>query len=131
MIRRRVILLELVASLSGELAIEQSAILQWYDHDDPAAQSCRPPTATGKMLWQFSLPGALGFRVLVQDGMVFTDGESSSHQHTLTALRASDGQVLWQDAPSPPLQLPELLGTGPGVVYIRHAVGNSPGLPRV
>ena len=84
---------------------------------------------TGKVLWQFSLPGALGFRVLVQDGVVFTDGESAGHLHTLTALRASDGRVLWQDAPSPPLQLPELLGTGAGVVYIRQAVGNFPGLP--
>jgi outer membrane protein assembly factor BamB len=88
--------------------------------------------ATGKVLWHFPLPGALVFRgVLVQDGVVFTDGESFSHQHTVTALRASDGQVLWQDAPFPglPLAQSELLGTGTGVVYIGQAPGQDPVFP--
>jgi outer membrane protein assembly factor BamB len=88
--------------------------------------------ATGKVLWQFSLPGALVFRMVVlQDGVVFTDGESSDHQHTITALRASDGHVLWQDAPFPglPLAQSELLGTGTGVVYIEQAPGGDPVYP--
>jgi outer membrane protein assembly factor BamB len=92
---------------------------------------------TGKVLWQFSPPGAIGLWVLVQDGVVYAEGESAAsvsavgapatRQYTLTALQAKDGHVLWQEAPSPLLSQSELLGTGPGVVYIRQAVDNVSG----
>ena len=87
--------------------------------------------ATGKVVWQFSQPGAVGFRMMVHDGLVFASAELADHQYALTALRASNGQVLWQDAPSPALQLPELLGTGPGVVYIRQVTGQDPVFPAI
>ena len=85
--------------------------------------------ATGKVLWQMNPPGAIGFKVLVQDGVVFAESQSAGLHYTLMALRGSDGHVLWQDAQSPALQLSELLGTGTGVVYIRQALGQDPDFP--
>jgi outer membrane protein assembly factor BamB len=86
-------------------------------------------TATGKVLWQINPPDALGFKVVVQDGVLYVESQATGNHYTLMALQGSDGHVLWQDAQSPALQLSELLGTGPDVVYIRQAMGQDPDFP--
>lgn len=85
--------------------------------------------ASGKVLWQIDPPGAIGFRVLVQKGVVFAESQFAGLDYALMALRASDGHVLWQDDQSPALQSSELLGTGTGVVYIRQALGQDTEFP--
>ena len=36
--------------------------------------------ATGKVVWQFSQPGAVGFRMMVHDGLVFASAELADHR---------------------------------------------------
>jgi outer membrane protein assembly factor BamB len=85
--------------------------------------------STGKVLWQFDQPGAIAFRVRVQDGVLFVEAQFAGDHYSLTALRARDGHVLWQDAQSPSLQMSELLGSVAGVVYNAQMVGQDPEIP--